>query len=146
MLDATDDFAARRRRIAPGLESGDHVAAHRLIGQQSRGGTSTGLGPLDIGQVRRLDQRPGLRAFQALREVVEKFADRLIRHGRHRLESRFGALDRHGCRLLVSHRNQEQFTTDLLHQKVVTGLEPLSQFGADDSDTIPGEWNGRASD
>jgi hypothetical protein len=48
--------------------------------------------------------------------------------------------------LLVRHGDQQQLAADLLHQQVVTGLETLRQFGADDSDTITGERDGRASD
>ncbi|MNR49032.1 hypothetical protein D3C85_1683550 [compost metagenome] len=77
---------------------------------------------------------------------VEESADRLIRHRRQRGKRRLGALDRDVGRLLVHHGNQQQLAADLLHQQVITGLEALRQFGADDGDTIAGERDGRTSD
>ncbi|MNP02673.1 hypothetical protein D3C76_945330 [compost metagenome] len=146
VLDATDHFAAGGRRIAPGAQACDHVAAHALIGQQARGRAATGLGPFDVGQVRGLDQGPALGRLQALREQIEEGADGLVRHRRHHLERRLCTLDRHRCGLLVRHRDQQQLAADLLHQQVVTGLEACRQFGADHSDTVTGERDWRASD
>jgi len=48
--------------------------------------------------------------------------------------------------LLVRHRNQQQFAADLLYQQMVAGLKARRQFGADDSDTITGKRDWRASD
>jgi hypothetical protein len=81
-----------------------------------------------------------------LGELIEEGADGLVRHRRQRLERRLGTLDRDGRRLLVCHRDQQQFTADLLHQQVVTGLKASRQFGADHGDTITGERDRRASD
>ena len=77
---------------------------------------------------------------------IEEGADGLIGHRRQRGKRRFGALDRDAGRLLVRHGDQQQLATDLFHQQVVTGPEALRQFGADDSDTITSERDGRASD
>ncbi len=146
VLDATDDLAASRRRIAPGPQAGDHVAAHAFIGEQSRGGTPAGLGAFDVGQVGGLDQGPALGGFQALGKQIEERTDRLIRDAGQRTERRFGALDGDGGRLLVNHRDQQQLATDLLDQQMVPGLKARGQFGADDSDTITGKRDRRASD
>ena len=146
MLDAADHLAAGGRGIAPGAQAGDHVATHALIGQQTGGRTTASLGPFDVSQVGRLDQGPALRVFQTLGKQIEEGADGLIRHQRHCGKRRFGTGYRDGRRLLVSHWNQQQFTADLLHQQVVTGLEACRQFGADHSDTITSERDRRASD
>ncbi|MNZ49100.1 hypothetical protein D3C78_668600 [compost metagenome] len=146
VLDATDHLATTGRCIAPGAQAGDHVATHALIGQQPGGRATARLGPFDVGQVGGFDQGPALRGFQALGKQVEEGADGLIGHCRQRGECRLGALDRDVGRLLVRHGDQQQLAADLLHQQVVTGLEALRQFGADDSDTITGERDRRASD
>ncbi|MNK99570.1 hypothetical protein D3C87_1199740 [compost metagenome] len=146
VLDATDHLATRGGRVAPGAQAGDHVTSHALIGQQPRGRTATGLGPLDVGLVGRFDQGPAFHSFQALGEQIEEMADRLIRHRRHCAERSFRTFDRDRRRLLVGHRNQQQFAADLFHQQVVSGLEACRQFGADHSDTITGERDRRASD
>ncbi|MNY38231.1 hypothetical protein D3C86_1728420 [compost metagenome] len=145
MLGATDHLAPGGRRIAPGPESGDHVAAHAFIGQQARGGTSARLGPFDVRQVRGFDQGPAIRGFQALGKQIEERVDRLIRYRGHRLECRLRPFDRDSRRLLVRHGNQQQFTAELLHQQVVTGLEARCQFGADHRDTVTGERDRGAS-
>ena len=145
MFDAADYFAARRWRVTPGAQPGDHVAAHPLIGKQSRGRATACLGPFDVGAIGGFDLRPALRIFQALGKQVEELADGFIGHRRQRCECRSRTLDCHRSSLLIGHGDQQQLTSDLLDQQMVTGLKPRSQFGADHGDAVTSERDRRAS-